>query len=78
MPKSSRSSRASAILLSLMLSLLAACSPPLKPSPPAVVVKPLKPLVDPELLIPPEVSAINRLLQTLQLPPVNAVTPSTP
>ena len=64
------------MLLSLTAIVLAACSQPLKPSPPPEVVQCPPPLVDSGLMTPPEHQAIDRLLATLNLPPVSVVPPS--
>ena len=76
MLKSSLSSWQSAITLLLIGTSLAGCSQPLKPSPPSQVIQCPPPLLDQQFLIPPQHQAIDRLLKTLGMPPVNVVTPS--
>ena len=58
-----------AITLCWTLSLLGACSQPLKPE--VVTVPCPPPRISPELLVPPETQAINRLLRSLQMPEVS-------
>lgn len=71
MRTSCRACNLSSALLLLIATLLADCSQqPRKPEPPPVVVKCQPPLIDPGLMVPPEHQAIDRLLMTLQLPPV--------
>lgn len=66
--------RVALIPLSLIGTLLAACSPLLpKVDPPPVVIQGQKPKVDSDLMIPPQHQAIDRLLISLGLPPVNVV-----
>lgn len=74
MKPSSLSSPRSAIALLWIATLLVGCSQPLKPNP--VVIQCPPPLVDSQLLIPPEHRAIDHLLETLQLPPLNLVNAS--
>jgi hypothetical protein len=77
MHRLSNSSRIWLIPLSLIGTLLAACSPlPPKVDPLPVVIQGQKPKVDSDLMIPPQHQAIDHLLKTLGLPPVNVVTPS--
>lgn len=78
MRRSSLSSPIRPLLLAAMLSSLAACSlqPPRPPPPAPVVIKTAPPTISPQLLVPPEHQAIDRLLKTLGLPPVNVAMPS--
>lgn len=71
MARSSLSSRTSVILLLLIATSLAACSQPLKPSPPPAVIPCPPPAISPELLQMPPHQAIDRLLETLQMPPLS-------
>ena len=53
-----------------MLCSLAGCSPQ-RPDPPPVVVPCPPPRISPELLVPPEHQAMDRLLKSLGMEPVN-------
>jgi hypothetical protein len=76
MHRLSNSSRIALIPLSLIATLLGACSTlPPKVDPPPVVIQGQKPKVDSDLMTPPQHQAIDHLLKTLGLPPVNVVTP---
>jgi hypothetical protein len=76
MHKSFPSYKVGLIPLSLIGTLLVGCStlpPKVDPSP--VVIQGQKPKVDSDLMTPPQHQAIDHLLKTLGLPPVNVVTP---
>ena len=71
MLKRSLLSLPSVMLLSSLLSLLGACSHlPSRPGPAPVVLKCQPPEISPELMTPPQVQAINRLLTSLGMSPI--------
>lgn len=71
LPNSFMMRRKPVIMLCGIGTLLAACSPqPLRPCPPPQVIQAPRPLISPELLILPSHREIDRLLESLQLPPL--------
>lgn len=79
MPRSSRISRIAPALLSATLLSLSGCSQqPVRPGPLPQVIQCPQPTISPELLVPPDTAAINRLLIYLALPPLRPVSAGTP